>query len=137
MKDKIKISSGTANNRCKLFEDKDEVDEDEDKSVSDVNSEEEITMIGKSTRNNLKEKRETMNGIRLKLSKKEKCANKIIEFDYEEELMKMKILERKLRKGNMMACVEYDKLERKSVYVEMRYEELAENLRMNFVAWCV
>ena len=31
----------------------------------------------------------------------------------EEELMKMKTLERKLRKGNEMVCVEYDKLERK------------------------
>ena len=66
----MKISNGTANNRCELFEDKDEVDEDEDKSVSNANSEEDGKTIGKKTRNKLKEKRETMNRIRLKLLKK-------------------------------------------------------------------
>ena len=54
--------------------------------------------------------------------------NKTREIDYEEELMKMKTLERKLRKGNEMVCVEYDKLERKSVHTEVRCEELVEKL---------
>ena len=40
-KDKMRISNETANNRCTFFEDKNEVDKDEDKSSSDVNREEE------------------------------------------------------------------------------------------------
>ena len=43
--------------------------------------------------------------------------------------MKMKTLESKLRKGNEISCVECDKLERKSVHVEVRCEELDEKLR--------
>ena len=35
----------------------------------------------------------------------------------------------KLRKGNEMVCIEYDKLERKSVHVEVRHEELVEKLK--------
>ena len=36
--------------------------------------------------------------------------NKIREIDYEEELMKTKMLETKLQKENEMVCVEYEKL---------------------------
>ena len=51
-----KISNGTSNNRHKLFEDKGEVDEDEDKSSSDATSEELRTTKGKKIRNNPNEK---------------------------------------------------------------------------------
>ena len=46
-KRKNKISNGIENNRHELFEDKDEVDEDENTSAVDVNSEEERTTIEK------------------------------------------------------------------------------------------
>ena len=55
--------------------------------------------------------------------------NKAREIYYEDKLMKMKTLERKLRKCNEMVCVEHDKLEIKSECVEVCYEELFERLK--------
>ena len=55
--------------------------------------------------------------------------NKAREIYYEDKLMKMKTLERKLRKCNEMVCVEHDKLEIKSACVEVCYEELFERLK--------
>ena len=56
VKDKKKISNGTSNNRHNFFEDKDEVNEDEDKSASDATSDEVRTTKGKKIRNNLNQK---------------------------------------------------------------------------------
>ena len=49
--------------------------------------------------------------------------------EYEEELKKSMKLEMKLRKDNEMVCIEDDKLNRKGVCVEVRYEELVEKLK--------
>ena len=71
----------------------------------------------------------------MKTSEKEKYTNKTREsfegngVDYEEELKKSKKLEMKLRKGNKMACIEHDKLNSKSVHVEVRHEELVDKLK--------
>ena len=43
--------------------------------------------------------------------------------------MKMKTLERKLRKANEIVCVEYEKLKRKSVCVKVHCEELVDKLK--------
>ena len=55
-KDEKKSSNGKSNNRHDLFEDKDGVDEDENKNASDVSSEEDRSTKGKKPRNNLKKK---------------------------------------------------------------------------------
>ena len=69
-KGKTKTSNGMASNRHELFEGKYEVDEDKDKSVSGVSSEEETSATGKKTRSDLKEKKGSSEWARLKLLKK-------------------------------------------------------------------
>ena len=75
-----------------------------------MSSDEERAMIGKKTRSNFNEKKGNNERNEIKIIKKEKCVSKKREVDHEQEFVKMKTLEGKLRKGNEMASVEYDKL---------------------------
>ena len=66
------------------------------------------TTKGKKIRNNLNKKNGNNKRDKFKTIEKEKCVSETREINYE-ELKKSKTLERKLRKGNEMVCVECGK----------------------------
>ena len=106
------------------------VDDDENKE------EEEDEMKGNNnTLKRMKVKGVKNNKKHVKTSKRQKHKSKVSEWlehngaDYEEEMIKIKAMEIKLRKGNELSYKEHDKSKRKSVCVKKWHDTLVEELK--------